>query len=110
VLTTPGTWATRPPAPRSVLSQVPKSEAPGAPNLSGCVHFSRDLGHATWATRPIFASSSSARLAVFYAGFYVRVRRVDEAGERCGVCGRSRRELHVTHSLAGALQQAGRIG
>jgi len=31
--------------PRSVLSQVPKSEAPGAPSFSGCAHFSRHLGH-----------------------------------------------------------------
>ncbi len=31
--------------PRSVLSQVPKCEAPGAPRFSGCDHFSRHLGH-----------------------------------------------------------------
>jgi transcriptional regulator with XRE-family HTH domain len=31
--------------PRSVLSQVPKCEAPGAPIFSGCAHFSRHLGH-----------------------------------------------------------------
>ena len=31
--------------PRFVLSQVPKCEAPGAPIFSGCIHFSRHLGH-----------------------------------------------------------------
>ena len=30
---------------RFVVSQVPKSEAPGAPIFSGCAHFSRHLGH-----------------------------------------------------------------
>jgi hypothetical protein len=49
-------------SPRSVLSQVPKSEAPGPPIFCGCGHFSRHLGHpasvvvltstGTWATRP----------------------------------------------------------
>jgi hypothetical protein len=29
----------------SVLSQVPKCEAPGAPIFSGCAHFSRHRGH-----------------------------------------------------------------
>src|SRR6266403_4267208 len=48
-------------------------------------------------------------LAVFYARLYVRVRCLDEPAERCGVCGRSRSQLHMTHELAGALQQAGRI-
>ena len=33
------------PKPRSVLSQVPKCKAPGAPIFSGCSHFSRHLGH-----------------------------------------------------------------
>ena len=31
--------------PRSVLSQVPKCEAPGAPIFIGCSHFPRHLGH-----------------------------------------------------------------
>jgi hypothetical protein len=31
--------------PKSMLSQVPKGEAPGAPIFSGCSHFSRHLGH-----------------------------------------------------------------
>ena len=35
--------STLPSAP--VLSQVPKSEAPGPPIFSGCDHFSRHLGH-----------------------------------------------------------------
>ena len=30
---------------RSVLSQVPKCEAPGATIFGGCSHFSRYLGH-----------------------------------------------------------------
>jgi len=42
-------------------------------------------------------------LAVFYARFYVRVRRLDEPAEQCGVCGRSRSQLHMAHELAGAL-------
>src|SRR5216683_6438770 len=45
-------------------------------------------------------------LAVFYARLYIRVRRLDEPAERCGVCGRSRSQLHMAHELAGALQQA----
>ena len=49
-------------------------------------------------------------LAVFNARLYIRVRRLDEPGERCGVCGRSRSQFHVAHELAGALQQAGGIG
>jgi hypothetical protein len=31
--------------PRCVLSQVPNSEAPGAPIFNGCNHLSRHLGH-----------------------------------------------------------------
>jgi len=31
--------------PRSVLSQVPKCEAPGAPSFSGCPHLSGHLRH-----------------------------------------------------------------
>ena len=50
-----------------------------------------------------------SELAVFYARLYVRVRRLDEPAERCGVCGRSRSQLHMAHELAGALQRAGRI-
>jgi hypothetical protein len=50
-----------------------------------------------------------SELAVFYAGLYVQVRRLDEPAERCGVCGPSRSHLHMAHELAGALQQAGRI-
>src|SRR5580700_7554294 len=48
-------------------------------------------------------------LAVFNARLYIRVRRLDEPAERCGVGGRSRSQLHMAHELAGALQQAGRI-
>src|SRR6202022_1313684 len=50
-----------------------------------------------------------SELAVFNAGLYIRVRRLDEPAERCGVRGRSRSQLHMTHELAGALQQPGRI-
>src|ERR1700724_291435 len=48
-------------------------------------------------------------LAVFNARLYIRVRRLDEPAERCGVCGRSRSQLHMAHELAGALQQVSRI-
>src|ERR1700694_2308623 len=50
-----------------------------------------------------------SELAVFDARLYVRVRRIDEPAQRCGVCGRSWSHLHMAHELAGALQQAGRI-
>jgi len=50
-----------------------------------------------------------SKLAVFYARFYLRVRRLDEPSERCGVCGRSLSQLHMAHVLAGALQQASRV-
>jgi hypothetical protein len=50
-----------------------------------------------------------SRLAVFNARFYIRVRRLDEPAERCGVCGRSRSQLHMAHEPAGALQQSSRI-
>src|SRR3984885_788521 len=53
--------------------------------------------------------ASSRLCAVFDARFYIRVRRIDESAERCGVCGRSRSQLHMAHELAGALQQARRI-
>ena len=33
------------PTQKSVLSQVPNCEAPGAPIFCGCSHFSRHLGH-----------------------------------------------------------------
>ena len=50
-----------------------------------------------------------SELAVFDARFYIRVRSMDEPAEGCGVCGRSGSQLHMTHALAIALQQAGRI-
>src|SRR5450432_1713072 len=40
---------------------------------------------------------------------YVRVCRIDEPAQRCGVCVRSRPQLHMAHELSCALQQAGRI-
>jgi Redoxin len=51
----------------------------------------------------------SLELAVFDARLYIRVRRIDEPAQLCGVWGRSRSQLHMAHELAGALQQAGRI-
>jgi hypothetical protein len=54
-------------------------------------------------------SGRLSELAVFNTRFYVRVRHLDEPVERCGVCSRSRSQLHMAHELAGALQQAGRI-
>ena len=45
-----------------------------------------------------------SELAVFHARLYVRVRRLDEPVERCGVCGRSRSQFHMAHALAGPLQ------
>ena len=50
-----------------------------------------------------------SELAVFDARLYVRVRRIDEPAQLCGVCGRSRPQLHMAHELAGAVQQARRI-
>ena len=49
-------------------------------------------------------------LAILNACFDICVRRIDEPVERQGVCGRSRSQLHMTHLLAGTLQQASRIG
>src|ERR1700675_482866 len=57
----------------------------------------------------IDSSGRFSDLAVFYARLNIRVCRLDEPAERCGVCGRSRSQLHMAHELAGALQQAGRI-
>ena len=54
-------------------------------------------------------SGRFSELAVFNARLYIRVRRLDEPAERCGVCGRSRSQLYMTHELTGALQQASRI-
>jgi len=48
-------------------------------------------------------------LAVFDARLYIGVRRVDEPGQFCGVCGCSRSQLHMAHELADALQQVSRI-
>ncbi len=48
-------------------------------------------------------------LAVFDARFYIRVRRINEPSQLCGVGGCSRSQLHMAHDLAGALQQARRI-
>src|SRR5271170_3707181 len=45
----------------------------------------------------------------FDARLYIPVRRIDEFAQGCGVCERSRSQLHMAHELAGALQQAGRI-
>ena len=60
-------------------------------------------------TSAVDLSRCFSELAVFHARLYVRVRRLDEPAERCGVCGRSRSQLYMAHELAGALQQAGRI-
>ena len=49
-------------------------------------------------------------LAVLNTCLDIRVRGLDELPERCGVGGRSRSQLHMAHELAGALQQAARIG
>src|SRR4029077_4858270 len=51
----------------------------------------------------------AGELAVFDARLYIRVRRIDEPAQLCGVCDGSRSQLHMAHELAGALQQAGRI-
>ena len=48
-----------------------------------------------------------SELAVFDARLYIRVRRIDEPAERCGVGGRSPSQFHMAHEFAGALQQAG---
>src|SRR5689334_14897710 len=50
-----------------------------------------------------------SKLAVFDARFYIRVRRMDEPVERCGVRGGFRPQLYMAHELAGALQQTRRI-
>ena len=47
---------------------------------------------------------------MFHAEFYIRVRRVDKLGQRGSICGRSGFQLHMTHELAGTLQQTRRIG
>jgi len=52
---------------------------------------------------------SFSELAVFDAHLYILVRRIDEPAQFCGVCGRSRSQLHMAHEVAGALQQARRI-
>ena len=46
---------------RSVLSQVPKSEAPGAPIFSGWAHYARDLGHPPSPTKKTAAPAHSSR-------------------------------------------------
>lgn len=43
-------------------------------------------------------------LAVFDTRLDIRVRRLDELAKRYSVCGRSRSQFHMTHSLARALQ------
>src|SRR4051812_15117942 len=48
-------------------------------------------------------------LAVFHARLDIRVRRIDEPAERCGICGRFGSQLHMAHKLAGALEQTSRI-
>src|SRR5580693_1287673 len=50
-----------------------------------------------------------SELTVLYARLYIGVRRIDEAAQLCGVCGRSRSQFYMAHELAGALQQARRI-
>src|SRR4051812_39437443 len=45
-------------------------------------------------------------LAVFDAGFDIRVCLLDEPGERSGMGRASRPELDMTHELTGSLQQA----
>src|ERR1700693_2403316 len=50
-----------------------------------------------------------SELAVFDARLYIRVRRIDEPTQLCGVCGCSRSQLHMAHELAGALQQVCQI-
>src|SRR3974390_2360699 len=50
-----------------------------------------------------------SQLSVFDARFYVRVRRIDEPAKRCGVGRHSRSQLHMTHALAGSLQQTGGV-
>jgi len=50
-----------------------------------------------------------SELAIFDARLYIRIRRIDEPIELCGVGGRPRSQLHMAHELSGALQQAPRI-
>src|SRR5216684_2714435 len=50
-----------------------------------------------------------SEVAVFDARLYIRVRRIDEPVESCGVRGRSRSQFYMAHELASALQQASRI-
>ena len=54
-------------------------------------------------------SSPGKQLTVFDARLYIRVRRVDQPGQHCGVCGRSGSQFHMAHEPAGALQQVSRI-
>jgi len=54
--------------------------------------------------------SRLTELAVFNALLYIRVGRLDEPADRFYVCGGSWFQLHMPHSLAGPLQQAGWIG
>jgi hypothetical protein len=58
----------------------------------------------------VTASRRFTELAVFDAQLYIQVRRLDEFAEGCAVCEWSRSQLHMTHELASALQQVGRIG
>jgi len=48
--------------PRSVLSQVPKCEAPGAPIFIGCSHFPRHLGHPPTNFAVILGAAKDLRL------------------------------------------------
>ena len=57
----------------------------------------------------VTASRRFTELAVFDAQLYIQVRRLDEFAEGCAVCEWSRSQLHMTHELAGALQQTSRI-
>src|ERR1700743_3381372 len=56
-----------------------------------------------------FLVCTPPKLAVFDARFNMPIPRIDKSAEGCGVCHRPGSQLHMTHELAGALQQAGRI-
>ena len=52
---------------------------------------------------------SSAILPILNTRLNIAIRRIDERAQSGGICDRSGPQLHMTHALAVALQQAGRI-
>ena len=75
-----------------------------APNSPACSFI-----HASMAGSRSIAPLNRSNSVLIVARLYIRVRRINQPAQLCGVRGRSMPQLHMAHELAGALQQAGRI-